>query len=77
MKHQAMLIKSTKCFYLCGRSLIKCFNNGIDKVQYPNMGFTNFWSVQVVTTKNFHMGLFISFCTPEYLVRKHNDNLNE
>ena len=48
MKHQAILFKSTKCFYLCGRSLIKCFNNGIDKLEYLNMGISNFWSIEAV-----------------------------
>ena len=48
MKHQAILITSTKCFYLCGGSLTKYFNNGIDKLQYPNMGITNLWSVEAI-----------------------------
>ena len=42
-------VKSTKCFYLCGGSLLKCFNNGIDKLQYPNMGVTNFRSHTIFT----------------------------
>ena len=52
MKHQAISIKSTKCFCLCGGSSIKCFSNGIDKLQYPNMGITNFWSVEAIQTLN-------------------------
>ena len=47
MKHQAMLIKSPECFHCeVYVSPMKCFNNGIDKSQFPNMGITNFWSVQ-------------------------------
>ena len=46
MKHHTILIKFTWCFYLCGGTLIKCFNNGIDKLQYPNMGITNLWRVE-------------------------------
>ena len=37
MKHQAMLIKTTKCFYLCGRSLIKYFNNELTHKPQPIM----------------------------------------
>ena len=52
MKCHAILIESTKYFYLCGRSLIKYFikyfSNGIDKFQYPNMGITNFGSVEAI-----------------------------
>ena len=38
----------TKCLYWCGASLIKCFNSGINKLQYRNMGITNFWSVEAI-----------------------------
>ena len=34
--------------YLYGSCLVKCFNNGIDKLQYPNMGITNFWSIKAI-----------------------------
>ena len=50
MKHQAILIKSTKGFYLCDGSLIKCFNSRNDKLQYPNMISTNFWKLSFITT---------------------------
>ena len=40
MKHQAMLINSTECFYLCGGSSIKCVNKEIDKsVAIPKYGY--------------------------------------
>ena len=58
MKRQAILIKSTKCFYLCGGSSIKCFNNGIDKLQYPNMGITNFWSVEAIQSLHNTLGCY-------------------
>ena len=47
MKHQAMLIKSTEWF-LCGGSSIKCLDNEIEKLQFPNMSITNFWSVKAI-----------------------------
>ena len=50
MNHQAILIKSTKGFYLCDGSLIKCFNNRIDKLQYPKMVSINFWKLSFITT---------------------------
>ena len=57
MKHQAILIKSTKCFYLYGGSSIKCFNNGIDKLQYPNMGIPNFYNVETMGTYETRNGM--------------------
>ena len=57
MKHQAMLLKSTKCFYLCSGSSMKFFYSGIDKLQCTNMGITNFWSVEALY--NLHINILI------------------
>ena len=58
MKHQAILIKSTKCLYLCGGSLIKYFNNGIDTLEYPNMGISNCWSVEAIESLHKYINYF-------------------
>ena len=58
MKHQAMLFYSTKCLYLCGRSSMKCINNGIDTLEYPNMGISNFSIVEAIQSLHPYVNYF-------------------
>ena len=54
MKHQAMLINSIECFYLCGGSSIKCINNEIDNCNTQNMDITNFLSAEAIQPLHKH-----------------------
>ena len=60
MKHQAMLINSIECFYLCGGSSIKCVNNEIDNCNTQNMDVTNFLSAEAIQPLHKYINYFLN-----------------